>query len=205
MEFLNTALTFPTVIFSVLLIIVCLFWLTNIIGLADIDIFEGDIEVEAEANASSGLFNNMGLGDVPITVSASIIIMTSWLISFYSQSWILSFMNNNPLYYLIGGVVILACFVISLPISAILVKPLKRFFTSKETASKNDLIGLECIIATGKVTETFGQARVNIQGTEQLIEVRIQDLQHKFELGNTAVLIDHLIENNSYTIAPKPW
>ncbi|WP_170940476.1 hypothetical protein [Pseudoalteromonas sp. NBT06-2] len=53
MEFLNAALTFPTVVFSVLLIIVILFWLVTIVGLSDIDMFEADAELETETNTVS--------------------------------------------------------------------------------------------------------------------------------------------------------
>jgi hypothetical protein len=207
MEFLNTALTFPTVVFSVLLIIVILFWLITIVGLADIDMFEADVELETQANTAStlGIFNNLGLSEVPLTVSASIIIMTAWLISIYSQAWFLAEFKSHSLYYVFGALIILACSIISLPISALITKPLRRFFTSKQTANKHDFIGLECTIATSKVTQTFGQARVTLQGAEQLIEIRVQDPTHQFNLGDTALLIEHLVDSRSYVIAPKPW
>jgi hypothetical protein len=205
MDFLNTALTFPTVIFSVLLIIVIIFWLVTIAGLADIDMFEADVEIESQTNAAtSGLFNSLGLTDIPLTVSASLMIMSSWLISTYAQTWFLPNENNN-LYYLFGITIMLVSSILALPITSILAKPLKRFFTSKETATKNDFVGLECVIATSKVTDTFGQARVTFQGTEQLVEIRIQDDTHQFNLGDNAILIEHMSENHSYIIAPKPW
>ena len=207
MEFLNTALTFPTVVFSVLLIIVILFWLVTIVGLADIDMFEADVELETQANtaSTSGIFNNLGLSEVPLTVSASIIIMTAWLISIYSQAWFLAEFKSHSLYYVFGALIILACSIISLPLSALITKPLRRFFTSKQTANKHDFIGLECTIATSKVTQTFGQARVTLQGAEQLIEIRVQDSTYQFNLGDTALLIEHLVDSRSYVIAPKPW
>jgi len=210
MEFLNTALTFPTVVFSVLLIIVILFWLVTIVGLADMDMFEADVELETEANTAntantSGIFNNLGLGEVPLTVSSSIIIMTAWLISIYSQAWFLTEFKSHSLYYVFGALIIIACSIIALPLSALITKPLRRFFTSKQTANKHDFIGLECTIATSKVTQTFGQARVTLQGAEQLVEIRVQDLTHQFNLGDTALLIEHLVDSRSYVIAPKPW
>lgn len=108
--------------------------------------------------------------------------MTAWLISIYSQAWFLNAFKTHDLYYVFGAVLIFTCSIIALPLSALLTKPLRRFFTSKQTAHKHDFIGLECIIATSKVTETFGQARVTFQGAEQLIEIRVQDLTHKFNL-----------------------
>lgn len=207
MEFLNTALTFPTVIFSVLLIIVILFWLVTVIGLADIDMFEADVELETEANTAhaSGLFNRLGLSEVPLTVSFSIIVMCAWLLSIYSQAWLLNAFKSHDFYYVFGAVASLVCLLIALPLNAFITKPLRRFFTSKQAANKQDFIGLECVIATSKVTQEFGQARVTFKGTEQLIEIRIQDNSHQFNLGDTALLIEHLIDSRSYVIAPKPW
>ncbi|NOU49639.1 hypothetical protein HG263_03660 [Pseudoalteromonas sp. JBTF-M23] len=47
MDYINTAFTFPTVVLSVLLIIVLFFWLITLFGFADIDLLDGDVELEA--------------------------------------------------------------------------------------------------------------------------------------------------------------
>ncbi|NSY34160.1 DUF1449 domain-containing protein [Pseudoalteromonas sp. JC28] len=203
MEFLNTAFTFPTVIFSTLLLIVLLFWLIALLGFADIDILEGDVDIEAEG-ASSGSFWEVAFGGVPVSISLSLIIALGWIISIYVQQFFAYLLGNGIFYYLMGTVFMLASLIAALPLTAVIVRPLRRFFESQETTSKQALVGLECVIATSRVSNTFGQARVYIQGTDQLIEVR-SDEDNTFTLGDSALLIEHDTLTHSYTIVAKPW
>ncbi|KZN37950.1 hypothetical protein N480_14495 [Pseudoalteromonas luteoviolacea S2607] len=201
MDFLNTVFTFPTVVFTTLLLIVIGFWVIALLGFADIDMLEGDVELEADAGES--IFQ-MGFGGVPLTISISLSVLISWVISFYSHQLFEYVLGEGVVFYLLGAAVMFGCFVLSIPFTALMVKPLRRFFDSKETASKNEFIGLECVIATGKVTNSFGQAKVQFQGTEQLIEVRCEE-ENEFKLGDTGLLIEHDETRNSYVVVVKPW
>jgi hypothetical protein len=179
MEFLNLALTFPTVIFSALLLVVMLFWLITLIGFADIDMFESDLEIEADASQSSGLSSwfSMGFGGIPITVSISLVVMSSWLISIYAHKFFAYLLGDGMWFYIFGVLMLGVCLLIAMPIAAIISLPLQRFFSCAQTSQSSDLLGLECVVVTGKVTNTFGQARVKFQGTEQLLEVRAETPQ----------------------------
>ncbi|TQF67772.1 OB-fold-containig protein [Pseudoalteromonas luteoviolacea] len=201
MDFLNTIFTFPTVVFTTLLLVVIGFWFIVLLGFADIDMFEGDVEIEADG--SDSLFQ-MGFGGVPLTISISLVILISWVISFYSHQLFEYVLGEGVVFYLLGAAVMFGCFVLSIPLTAILVKPLRRFFESKETASKNEFIGLECVIATSRVTGNFGQAKVQFQGTEQLIEVRCEE-ENEFKIGDSGLLIEHDELRNSYVVVVKPW
>ncbi|AOT11133.1 hypothetical protein [Pseudoalteromonas luteoviolacea] len=202
MDFLNTIFTFPTVVFTTLLLIVIIFWLIALLGFADIDMLEGDVELEVEGGSDS--FLQMGFGGVPLTISISLVVLISWVASFYAHQLFAYALGDGVMFYLLGSLMMLGCFVASIPLTALLVKPLRRFFDSKEAASKNDFIGLECVIATSKVNSQFGQAKVQFQGTEQLIEVRA-DEEGLFGLGDVALLIEHDIHKNSYLVVEKPW
>ncbi|MDK1288420.1 DUF1449 domain-containing protein [Pseudoalteromonas umbrosa] len=201
MDFLNTIFTFPTVVFTTLLLIVIVFWLIALLGFADIDMLEGDVELEADGGGS---FFQMGFGGVPLTISISLVVLISWVTSFYAHKLFAYALGDGVMFYLLGSAMMLGCFVASIPLTALLIKPLRRFFDSKETASKNDFIGLECVIATSKVNSQFGQAKVQFQGTEQLIEVRA-DEEGLFALGDVALLIEHYPNKNSYLVVEKPW
>ncbi|WP_211183714.1 OB-fold-containig protein [Pseudoalteromonas arctica] len=205
-EFLNLALTFPTVIFSALLLVVMLFWLITLIGFADIDMFESDLELDVDASQSSGLSSwfSMGFGGIPITVSISLVVMSSWLISIYAHKFFAYLLGDGIWFYIFGVLMLVACLLIAIPVAAIISRPLQRFFSSAETSKSSDLLGLECVVVTGKVTNTFGQARVKFQGTEQLLEVRTEN-DEQFTSGDTAVLLEHLKEQHSYIITAKPW
>lgn len=206
MEFLNLALTFPTVIFTALLLVVVLFWAITLLGFADIDMFESDLDVEANsANTNStGFFSSFGFGSIPITVSISLVVMLSWLVNIYAHKLFAYLLGDGILFYFFGLVMLVVSAIIALPIAIIISKPLQGFFSSVETSRSSDLLGLECTVVTGKVTPTFGQARVNFQGTEQLIQIRSHD-EHSYSTGDTVVLLEHIKEQHCYIVTAKPW
>lgn len=199
MAFFESALTFPTVIFSTLFLIVLLFWLVSLVGLADMDAADPDGDAEAEG----GFIDSVGLGGVPVTISLSIAVMVAWMISIYSQPLLSGF--SGALLYGVGSVLTVVCGFVGLLVTRFAIKPLRRFFSTNQASSHAHLLGLECKIATGKVTDSFGQAKVYFQGAEHLIEVRLADLAEQFKLGDSAVLIDYLPEKRQYLVSHKPW
>jgi hypothetical protein len=182
-----------------------LFWTLTLIGFADLDMFEGDIELDTDADLAndSGLFQ-AAFGGVPLTISLSIVIMLSWVFNIYCQMFLGHLLGDGALFYFFGTLMLLASFVAAVPLTILFLKPLKRFFKSQNASSRNDLLGLECTIATGKVTHSFGQARVFHNGAEHLIEVRCEQ-DNQFKSGDQAVLIEHQTTQHSYTIVAKPW
>jgi len=201
---------FPTVIYSVLLGIVVIYWLIGMLGLIDLD-FAGDVDIDADIDADidvnvgglTGLFLTFGLTGIPFTLVISIIILICWLISFYLQLYLLTWLPDGWLYYLIGALSDFVVFLISLPITAVVIRPLKGMFKSVETATSNHLVGKEAIIATGKVSATFGQARVFNEGAEILLDVRC-DAEHTLRMGDKALVIEYLTDSHTYIIAPYP-
>ena len=206
MDFLNLALTFPTIIFTALLLVVILFWMITLLGFADIDMFESDLDIEPSSSNSNSAHSasNFGFGSIPITVSISLVVMLSWLISIYAHKFFAYLLGDGVLFYVFGLAMLVVSAIIALPIAVIISKPLQRFFSSVETSRSSDLLGLECTVVTGKVTPTFGQGRVNFQGTEQLIEIRSHD-EYPFSTGDTVILLEHIKKQHCYIVTAKPW
>ena len=209
-QLLEVASQFPTVIYSTLLGIVVVYWLVGTLGLIDLD-FSGDVDLDIEvdsdvdisASGLTGLLLTFGLTGVPFSLVISIIILICWLISFYLQFYLLTWLPEGWLYYLAGTVSNFIIFLISLPITAIIIRPLKGMFKSVETASSHNLVGRDATIATGTVSETFGQARLFNNGAELLVDVRC-DPEHTFKLGDKVLVIKYLQENHAYIVAPYP-
>jgi len=209
-QLLEVASQFPTVIYSTLLGIVVVYWLVGMLGLIDLD-FSGDVDLDIEvdsdvdisASGLTGLLLTFGLTGVPFSLVISIIILICWLISFYLQFYLLTWLPEGWLYYLAGTVSNFIIFLISLPITAIIIRPLKGMFKSVETASSHNLVGRDATIATGTVSETFGQARLFNNGAELLVDVRC-DPEHTFKLGDKVLVIKYLQENHAYIVAPYP-
>ena len=203
-QLLAVASQFPTVIYSTLLGIVVVYWLVGMLGLIDLD-FSGDIELDSEIEVSvgglTGLLLTFGLTGVPFTLVISIIILICWLVSIYLQFYLLTWLPDGWLYYLMGAVSSFIVFLISLPVTAVIIRPLKGMFNSVETATSHHLVGKDATIATGTVTETFGQARLFNDGAEILLDVRCS-AEHALTMGDKVLVIEYLQENHAYIVTP---
>lgn len=203
-QLLEVAAQFPTVIYSVLLGIVVIYWLVGLLGLVDLD-FSGDTDIDVDADVSvgglTGLLLTFGLTGVPFTLVISIIILICWLLSFYLQFYLLTWLPDGWLYYLLGAASDFVVFLISLPITAIVIRPLKGMFKSVETVTSNALVGNEATIATGTVSATFGQARTLNAGAEILLDVRCEPA-HTLKMGDKVLVIEYLHESHAYIVAP---
>ena len=209
-QLLEVASQFPTVIYSTLLGVVVIYWLVGMLGLIDLD-FSGDADLDVDLDIDSdvdvsvggltGLFLTFGLTGVPFTLVISIIILICWLISFYLQFYLLTWLPDGWLYYLMGAISDLVVFFISLPITAVIIRPLKGMFKSVETATSHQLVGKEAVIATGTVSETFGQARLFNEGAEILVDVRC-DQGHTLKMGDKVLVIEYLPDSHAYIVGP---
>jgi len=207
-QLLEVASQFPTLIYSTLLGIVVVYWLVGMLGLVDLGLAgdaDLDVDVDSDIDVSvgglTGLMLTFGLTGVPFTLVISIIILICWLISFYLQFYILTWLPDGWLYYLLGSVSSFIVFLISLPITAIVIRPLKGLFKSVEATESHHLVGNSATIATGTVSETFGQARLFNNGAEILLDVRC-DPEHILKNGDEVLLIEYLTEKHAYIVAP---
>lgn len=205
-QLLSVASQYPTLIYSVLLGIVVVYWIIGMLGIIDLDFAgDADIEVDADVDVSvgglSGLLLTFGLTGVPFTLVISIIILICWLISFYAQFYLLSWLPDGWLYYLMGAVFSFVIFLLSLPLTAVIIRPLKGMFKSVETVTSNNLVGKSAVIATGTVSRSFGQARLFNDGAEILVDVRC-DPEHALKMGDNVLVIEYEQANHAYIVAP---
>jgi hypothetical protein len=207
---LNFSGQFPTVIYSTLLGIVIIYWLVGMLGIIDLDLapdadldVDLDTDVTASAGALTGLLLTFGLTGVPFTFVISIVLLVSWLISIYAQIYVMSLLDTVWLYYLVGITSTVVVFFISLPVTGLLIRPLRGMFNSVETATSDHLVGRDGTVATGKVTASFGQAKVLNEGAEILLDVRCEP-EHTLTMGDKVLLIEYCREKHSYIVAPLP-
>jgi hypothetical protein len=207
-QLLEVASQFPTVIYSTLLGVVVVYWLIGMLGLVDLGL-AGDVELELDVDSDvdvsigglTGFMLTFGLTGVPFTLVISIITLICWLISFYLQFYILTWLPDGWLYYLMGSIVSFIIFILSLPITAVVIRPLKGMFKSVEATLSDHLVGNSATIVTGTVSETFGQARLFNNGAEMLLDVRC-DSEHTLKKGDKVLLIEYLTEKYAYIVAP---
>ncbi|MEU5999017.1 hypothetical protein ABZ837_14455 [Streptomyces sp. NPDC047197] len=161
-EFLEAAAGFPAVIFSSALVVVLGFWLLVMLGGAEADSFDSDVDLDVT-----------GLGGVPVTVAASLAVVVAWFSTLAGSVLI----GRAGLAGLAHAATDLALLLVSVPVAwgaaRVLARPLAKLFPDEPGPSRQDFIGSLCTIRTGRVDAHFGQAEVTAKdGAVALVQVR---------------------------------
>jgi hypothetical protein len=176
-EFLDTALSFPTVIFSFLLVVVVGYWLTVITGL---------FELEDDAAW-------LGLGGVPAGVALSLLIALAWLLSLIG-SQVAS-----------GGPLIAVPFAAGAGawlVTRGLLVPLRRLFPEGDRHSRGDFVGQMCVIRTGAATPDFGQAEVTAaDGSSAVVQVRTTG-KDRLARGDNGLIFEYDKDGEFFWVMP---
>ena len=224
-EFLNQAFTFPTIIFSILLGFVVLYWLFVIIGALDLDVLdaaagldgaegaldgvaEGATEAAAEAagveSVGGGLpavLSALGLTGVPVTISFSLFVFLAWFLTFAGMN-LLS--DNGPDFstpLVAGGAVALAALGLSIAGTALAIRPMRRFFITHHAIKKHSLVGKVCTVITLKVDRTFGEAELEDGGSSLLLQARCSK-ENALTRGSKALIFDYDTKEDIFHVVP---
>lgn len=205
-ELLSAMLAFPTVIFTVLLGVVVTYWIFVILGALDIDLlnFDADADVDADAGTDggdgdydgglAGVWNALGLGGVPVTLSSSVLVLAAWVLCLLAVP---IFGRGMPIW--LAGTVSLLCLGVAVPVTALVVRPLRRFFVTHRALDHRSLVGRICTIATLRVDERYGQAEIEDGGAGLLIQVRAT-APHELRRGDRALIFDY--RDEVFHVAP---
>ncbi|MGW5050995.1 hypothetical protein [Actinokineospora sp. NPDC004072] len=184
--FVSTALSFPVVVLSFALLVVVGYWLLVLIGASDVEAFN---EVDA-----------LGLGGVPATVALSITIIVAWFTSLVVTVMLDGLDPTLVTVLGIAGLAIAA--VVGLLVTRLVLIPLRKLLPDAPAASRHDFVGLLCVVRTGRVDATFGQAEVTAaDGSSAIVQVR-QAGDDPLPAGRTAVIYDYDADGEFFWIAP---
>jgi hypothetical protein len=195
-EFLNAVLEFPTVLFTFLLVVVIGYWLIVLFGGADAELLDGDVVDGVAAGGFGGFLGSVGLGGVPVTVGVSVLVLVAWFVSLAG-----SVVAGGAL---LGLVVLVVAIVVAWLVARVVVVPLRRLFPATGGDSRTAFVGRACVVRTGTVTETFGQAEVTAaDGSSAIVQVR-QTGTDTFTAGSAAVIYGYDQDGEFFWIVPTP-
>jgi hypothetical protein len=226
-DLLVTALSFPTVVFSLFLVVVGVYWLFVIVGALDVDLIpvggeaeglaegaveglaEGAAEGAAEAGGDSatgigglaGVLSALRLRSAPLTVTFSMLTVFGWVLSYFGARLLGPTMGNVMPAYAWGTLVFLMAFLLAIPLASVTTRPLGRLFATHAAPSRDDLLGKLCTLRTGRTDSQFGQAEVPAHGAPYLIEVRC-DSPNDLKRGDEALLIEWDRQREAFVIEP---
>jgi len=198
--------SFPTVIYTVLLVVCLLYWLVAILGLIDLDFLHLDhlghadsLDDTTSVDTLGGLMLRFGLYGVPLIVTISFVSLFGWFFCYLIVHYLFGIVPDGLWRYVAGGPVFVLTFYVSILISAQLIKPLRPLFKKAEQDTVKQILGQVAIVRTSRVDNNFGEAMLEDGGAGLILKVRtIGD--EVFQKGDSVVLLEYLDEKNIYRV-----
>lgn len=208
------------IVYSVLILISVGIWLITVIGFISMSALDGifdfafdheiDLDTDADIDADiadSGAFLSIlgfvGVGKVPTTLIVTVMMFLLGLLGLTFHYFLFSYFSFTGITNWIIGIVGFGVnFFIALFATALVMRPLYPLFQDygKVETSKS-LVGQVASITSGKATNTFGQARIKLEGGDSVeITVRSNDT-HEAKYGERVLVVDYDEEKNIYYVA----
>lgn len=193
--FLSAALSFPTVVYTVLLVVSLLYALATMLGALDIEALDGVLGVdEIEGGAVSHSLEALGIAGIPFGIFAGVASLFAWTTSFVAARFLPDLVAMDLL--ILGGAGI-----VGIAAAAAALRPLRRIFNTPEVMQKKEIVGKVCTIRSLRVNEQAGTAEVEDGAAGIIAEVRCFR-ENELTLGSKAVVYDYDSERGVYHVGP---
>lgn len=202
-EFLHTALTFPTVVFSILLAASAAYWLLAATGLADLDgpdALAGGDGGAGEASGAAAMLSRLGLGGVPLMVVATTFSLTAWTATYFVHLLALRQLPEGAR-TLAGLGTLLAVLVPAAAATSLVLRPVGRVLRRLRPAEPS-LLGRSGVVVTSTLTSDHGQAAFEDGGAGLVLQVRHDD-PNPLRRGDRVVLVEYLEGQNAYLVVSE--
>ncbi|HBL31464.1 MAG TPA: hypothetical protein DD490_31960, partial [Acidobacteria bacterium] len=143
----------------------------------------GDGDAEAPGGFA-GLIQSLGLGGVPVTLMLSVLILAGWGLCIAA----VQVLGVGAAWVVV--VAPLAALVVAVPVTAVLLRPLRRFFVTVAAPGHRDVLGKICTVTTLQVDERYGQAEVADGGAGLVLQVRTV-AGARLHRGDRALIYDY--------------
>ena len=208
--FHQTVTSFPTVIFTVMLLVCVFYWAVAALGLVDLDIIDFDMDGDIDINDSvemqagvSGLLLKLGLNHVPFTIVITIATLIAWVLSYFVSLYGLKIIPDFWVFELLFNLgTFIGVSIAALLVTAQLIKPIRPFFKKLEVDETKHIIGQIVIIRSSVANGVQGEATFNDGGAGLLLNIRTTG-NDEFKKGDEVVVIEHNKEKNLYRVIAK--
>ena len=210
-EFLTTALTFPTLLYSILLAFCVVYWLLAATGLVDSDTIHGLLHHHdgldgmhthhhhhETATDSTGMIARLGLSGVPFMLILSVLAFFGWLITYFAQLLFLQFLPD-PLRMLVGIGVLVAALLPGLLLTSLLLRPVALLIMKLRPPVPPSVLGKAGNVISPQVTEREGRAEFDDGGAGLILQVRAPP-GVTFNRGERVVLLSFDEQRDSYAV-----
>jgi hypothetical protein len=200
-EFLNTALTFPTLLYSVLLAFCTVYWLLAATGMVDIDAVDGWLTTDgdtAEPSVVAGMLAKLGLSGVPMMLVLTVLAFFGWLATYFVHLFLLQHMLDG-LRWVAGAITLVAALLPGAIVTSLLLRPLAAVIARLRPPLPPSVLGRAGSVISPHADAASGRARFDDGGAGLILQVRALPGE-RFSRGDRVVLIEHLQSDNTYRI-----
>lgn len=200
-EFYTTALTFPTLAYSILLAFCMVYWLLAATGIVDIDGIDGWLATDGETSeptAIAGILAKIGLSGVPVMLVLTILALLGWLITYFTHLLLLQHLPD-PVRWIAGIVIAFAALVPGLLATSLLLRPVARLVARLRPPVPPSVLGKAGTVISPHVDAHSGRAQFDDGGAGLILQVRAMPTE-RFERGQRVVLIEHVESSNEYRV-----
>jgi hypothetical protein len=201
-QFFINITSYPTILYTIFLLIIIIFWFLTVAGLFDIDILDFDIDVDiSNVGGALGVLVTLGLTGVPFTLVLSLLALYGWTFSSILVS-LTSFINieNYLIMFLLNTILLVFATAISVPLTAKTIKPLRKYFRIvNQGPTQESLMGKTCRVRSSVVDHKFGEIECIRDGASLILKARAGE-GNKYITDQSVVIIDYSEENNTYFV-----
>lgn len=202
----------PMIVFTIPFILFMMIWGVTLLGLLDLEFldafFGGDApggddlggKTSGDADVSeSGMLSKLGLDGAPALVVFTLVDLYGLSFTYLARKYLMPVLDGVLTATAVGAIVAVGALVIAIPITAICIKPIKRFFETHEGEHKDQLMGTYCIVKTQTVTNNFGQA---VGDSGMIFNVRASE-PNNIKQGDKVALLDYDSLADTYSVTTE--
>jgi len=202
-EFLEVALSYPTLPYSVVLCFAVIYWMLAATGIIDdggIGSGDGaDFHTGNEgATGLAGMFARIGLGGAPTMLVVLLLAFFGWTTTYLVQLFLLQSLPA-PLRWGIGTGVAVAALIPGAVVSSWVLRPIRRLFMKLRPVAQESILGKSGQVSSPEVTEQRGYASIDDGGAGLILQVRARPGERHLR-GDRVRLLQYLPEHNHYLV-----
>ncbi|GAB3345567.1 hypothetical protein [Marilutibacter aestuarii] len=204
--FLQMVVSYPTVVYTVLLAVCLLYWLVAMLGLVDLELFDGWLETDAsdaveavDGGGVAGILSKFGLAGLPLMIVLTVLVMTAWIASYFADYLVLRHLPGGLVRFVLGTGVVVGSFVAAVPVAGLLLRPVRLVYDKLRPEPPRSLLGMVGTVRSPRVDALQGIAAVEDGGAGLVLQVRNESAAG-FARGDRVVLIEYLEAQNAYRV-----
>ena len=228
-DFLNIIFSLPTVVFTIFVGVIVLYWVFVLLGALDLDLFDLDVDLDADVDLDvdidvdvdvdmdvdmdldgggvgdigviAGTLSAIGWTGVPLTITLSVFILLNWTATFLSTYYLRTFFEGAVGTPARLGVLAASLFVCTF-LTSLVIRPLRSAIkTAPPRKGALGFLGRSVTITTSEVTARTGRAYFEDEdGTHLDLAVRCDQPNNGLVRGSQALIIGYDEDTHVYHI-----